>query len=175
MKLSILFIFLLLCSSVYGVATIADSSSSSAFERLKGLTGEWKGHYQWSGGRSGNGEIRAVYYITGKGSSVVENLTVGRSPVVTMTSVYHMDGDLLRMTHYCAAGNQPRLRANTISEGGAAVDFAIVDVSNLKRPGAGHVHKVGLEFIDSNRIRIRFVFIKDGVESTETVELERTS
>jgi len=56
--------------------------------------------------------MSASYYITGNNSAVVENLTTGGTP--NMTSVYHLDGADLRMTHYCGAGNQPRLKAERI-------------------------------------------------------------
>jgi hypothetical protein len=48
-------------------------------------------------------------YLTGNGSALVESLIMGGVP--TMTTVYHLDEADLRMTHYCGAKNQPRLKA----------------------------------------------------------------
>jgi len=45
-----------------------------------------------------------------------------------MTNVYHMDGPTLVMTHYCAAGNQPRLRAASGTSG--TIDFKTDSVTN---------------------------------------------
>jgi hypothetical protein len=152
---------------------LTQSKAAAGFEKLKSLVGEWQGRFQWSGGRSDAGEMNATYYLTGNGSAVVENLTIPDSSVVIMTSVYHLDGDFLRMTHYCAAGNQPRLKAIATDERGAVVDFELVDVTNLARPNTGHVHKVRLEFKDIDHLRILFTFLRDGRESLETVTLER--
>ena len=88
-----------------------------------------------------------------------------------MTSVYHMDGDVLRMTHYCAAGNQPRLRAT--SADGDVVSFELVDITNLAGPEAGHVNKSELYFKDENHITVRFTFVGHGSESYELIELRR--
>ena len=50
--------------------------------------------------------MNATYYVTGNSSAVVENLINESTPV--MTSVYHLDGRDLRMTHFCGAQNQPK-------------------------------------------------------------------
>lgn len=173
MKLSILVPFFVLCFSIYRVEATQDSSMISAFQQVKGLVGEWSGHYEWSGARSGEGEIKAVYYMTGNGSSIVENLTVSSSSVVTMTSVYHMDGDDLRMTHYCAAGNQPRLMALSFDKQGAAVDFEMIDITNLAQSYPGHVYKVRLEFQDKDHLIIQFTFKEETGDSIELVRLQR--
>jgi hypothetical protein len=55
------------------------------------------GSVEWSGARTEKGKMNATYYLTGAGSSVVENLTVNGTAL--MTSVYHLDGLDLRMTH----------------------------------------------------------------------------
>ena len=72
------------------------SDFHAAFDRLKRLEGTWdEAEY----GRVIN------YRLTGRGSALIEEF-VGDPP---MTSVYHLDHDELRMTHYCNAGNQPRM------------------------------------------------------------------
>lgn len=79
-----------------------------AFGWIKGLVGQWEGTVEWSGARSDKGQMGATYQQAGNGSAVVETLSIASEPL--MTSVYHLDGPDLRMTHYCAAGNQPRFR-----------------------------------------------------------------
>jgi hypothetical protein len=74
------------------------------------LAGDWTGTFEWTGGRKDSGKMNATYYLTGNGSAVVENLTIGGLP--SMTSVYHLDGSDLRMTHYCR-------RESTTTESGA--------------------------------------------------------
>lgn len=44
-------------------------------------------------------------------------------------SVYHADGRGLMLTHYCAQGNQARLRATSIT--GGRVSFSQIDATNV--------------------------------------------
>ena len=76
-----------------------ESSGASMFAQLKSLAGDWKGTFEWTGARTGKGSMNASYYLTGNGSALVENLIMEGAPI--MTSVYHLDGVDLRMTHYC--------------------------------------------------------------------------
>jgi len=126
------------------------------FERLKTLTGDWEGTFEWSGGRTGSGNVRVSYYLTGGGSAVVENLVMGGVP--TMTTVYHLDGSDLRMTHYCAARNQPRLRAVRFDEAQGSAEFAFVDVTGVGPKNPGHVEAFFVRLLDADRLNLRFTF-----------------
>ena len=86
-----------------------ESTSARALDQLKTLAGNWEGTFEWTGARTANGTMKAAYYTTGNGSAVVENLIMENATV--MTSVYHLDVADLRMTHFCGAQNQPRLKA----------------------------------------------------------------
>jgi hypothetical protein len=161
-----------LCLSVVGFTQAQESSGALALTRLRGLAGEWEGSLEWSGGRSGTGKVNATYYVTGNGSAVVENLIMGGVPtgVPTMTSVYHLDGADLRMTHFCAAQNQPRLRAHRIDLGQGIVELSFVDATNLPSQDAGHVHGLEMRF---DHIILSFIFHGGGQPSTERIELTR--
>ena len=148
-----------------------ESSGASMFAQLKLLAGNWKGTLEWSGARTGAGSMNASYYLTGNGSALVENLVMEGAPI--MTSVYHLDGADLRMTHYCGAQNQPRLKAGGVDLAHGAVDFGFVDITNLKSADAPHVHGLELRLIDSNHITVTFLFQSGGKESRERIALDR--
>jgi len=76
--------------------------------------------------------MAATYHVTGNGSAVIEELIVDGKP--SMTSAYHLDKDDLRMTHYCAAANQPRLKASSIDLSKNLIRFDFVDITNLASP-----------------------------------------
>ena len=141
-----------------GVARAQEQESPGPrmFERLKTLTGEWEGTFEWSGGRTGSGNLRVTYALTGGGSALVENLVMGGVP--TMTTVYHLDGSDLRMTHYCAARNQPRLKAVRFDEGQGSAEFALVDVTGVGPKNPGHVQAFFVRLLDPERINLRFTF-----------------
>jgi hypothetical protein len=147
-------------------------AAKKMLERLAALSGSWAGTFSWSGARSGAGNLTAVYQTTGNGSAVVETLLMGGSP--SMTSVYHLDGDALRATHFCAAGNQPRLRAVRLDQQAGTVDFTLVDITNLVDPAAGHVKQLRLKVGDPDRVEIEFEFgSATGPPAVETIRLQR--
>jgi hypothetical protein len=147
------------------------AAGEAALARLRGLAGEWHGSFEWTGARTDKGEMSASYYVTGRGATVVENLSTDGSPM--MTSTYHLDGADLRVTHFCAAQNQPRLKAEHIDVEGGAIDFAFVDITNLKSPDAPHVVSISLRLVDDDTLTIRFGFVGGGKKSEELISLER--
>jgi hypothetical protein len=152
----------------------APSGAGAVFlERLKTLAGEWKGRVQWSGARTDSGTMDVEYSLTGNGTAVVENLK--KDSTVVMTSVYHMDGPDLRMTHYCGANNQPRLKATELDEKAGVVRFSFVDVTNLAKPEAGHVSAAELQFRSDREITLTFTFSAGGKLSYERIDLTRAT
>jgi hypothetical protein len=149
----------------------AAQTGSEGFEKLKTLTGDWEGSFRWTGARNGFGSVQAKYYMTGMGSAIVEDLTMNSS--LAMTSVYHLDGTDLRMTHYCAARNQPRLKARRIDVVNGVLDFDFVDATNLSSPDKPHVNGVEIRWITVDRITIRFLFDAGAAHSQELLDLKR--
>ncbi len=143
-----------------------------ALDKIKNLQGKWKGTFQWSGHINASGKNIVEYHLTGHGSAVLENI-IAEDGTISMSSVYHLDGESLRMTHYCAANNQPRLIASDIGKKQKEITFEMVDISNLKHEKAGHVYGVKLEFIDKNNLNIIFKYISNDKKSVEVIKLER--
>jgi hypothetical protein len=135
------------------------------FDRLKALAGEWVG----TAGPPG-GEKRAAvvsYRVTAAGSAVVETLFPGTPH--EMVTVYHLDGGDLLLTHYCAAGNQPRMRA-LAAKGGDRLDFEFVSGTNMK-PDDLHMHRASLVFDGNDHLRSIWTTYDKG-QPTETVEFD---
>ena len=84
-----------------GTLLLAQSGPLGAFEKIKSLTGDWTG--KMSGGMAATSSFR----VTAGGSAVMQML--GEGTDMEMPTVFHMDGDRLMATHYCAAKNQPRM------------------------------------------------------------------
>jgi hypothetical protein len=154
------------------LAQAAAGDASEAFSRMRHLEGSWKGTLQWTGASSARGELSATYHLSGAGSALIEELIMDGKP--TMTSVYHLDhGDLL-MTHYCAAQNQPRLKASDIDLKRNLVRFDMVDITNLAAPDAPHVHGVVLRLVDADHVELEFATTQGkGKESVEHIALTR--
>jgi hypothetical protein len=67
-----------------------------------------------------------------------------------MVTVYHRDGEALMATHYCSMGNQPRMKASAPIPAGDSIAFRFVDVTNLKKPGSGHIKHLTVKFVDAD-------------------------
>lgn len=144
---------------------LGETKEGAAFDKLSSLAGEWQGTVAWTGQQPT--DISAHYYTTGNGSAVVEDLSNG------MTSVYHLDGTDLRMTHYCAAKNQPRLKATAFDNNNSGITFSFVDITNLSSPKAGHVQGIDMKFLAADHITIQFHFVSDGKVKDELLDLKR--
>jgi len=142
-----------------------EGAAGAAFDKLSSLAGDWQGTVAWTGEQPS--DISAHYYTTGNGSAVVEDLSNG------MTSVYHRDGTDLRMTHYCAAKNQPRLKATAFGADNSGITFSLVDITNLSSPEAGHVEGLDMKFLAADHITIQFHFVSHGKVKDELLDLKR--
>lgn len=108
----------------------APKPAAKAFDQIKALAGEWVAKL------SDGGERRVAYRVASAGTAVIE--TIGDDET-GMVSVYTLDGDRILMTHYCSAGNQPRMAAKVAPDAKTLV-FEFLDISNLKEPDAMHIH-----------------------------------
>jgi hypothetical protein len=90
-----------------------------------------------------------------------------------MLTVYHLDGDRLLLTHYCMAGNQPRMRAAAFNPESGELEFQFVDATNLAA-GAGHMHNAKLRLVDNNHLATEWQFYENGQRKfTESAQYTR--
>jgi hypothetical protein len=125
--------------------------TSVAFERLKTLVGEW---------RSDHGTETLSYELIAGGSALLERDTAPDRPA--MLTLYHPDGNRLMLTHYCMAGNQPRMLAKSFDAGTDELAFEFLDATNLAGPGVGHMHTVKIRFVADGRIETEWQFYEHG-------------
>lgn len=137
----------LLCAvPAWSAAQATSQPAASAFERLKALEGEW---VDADGAFGSKGAVAASYKVTGGGTAVLETFPVGTAG--EMVTMYHKDGNDLVLTHYCSAGNQPRMRARTFD--GKALQFEFEGGTNIDPTVTSHMHSVTIEFLGPDQIR----------------------
>ena len=123
---------------------IAESKAMPAFERLKTLAGSWQG-------KDEDGQpASATYEVTSGGTVVMEKLTPGKE--ACMVTMFHLDGDKLMVTHYCARNNQPRMRVENYDPKSNSLEFTYVDATNLLKPEDGHMHGLTMKFPDKDHL-----------------------
>ena len=147
------------------VAVHAQSAGDKAFEAIKALKGTWE-----SKAPDGTG-VASTFRTTAGGSAVVQ--MIGEGTEMEMPTVYHLDGNRLIATHYCAAQNQPRMVLEPGQEPTKTIKFKFLDITNLKSPDAGHMREVAFHFVDRDHVRQEWTYREKGVDKPEVFELVR--
>src|SRR6185295_5891918 len=151
-------------------APAKDTPAARMLSKIALLEGRWDGEFKWTEGRSGSGKMHANYYVTGMGLLINEHMTTETGGPY-MSSVYHLDGPDLRVTHYCGAQNQPRLRADHVDDAAGTAHFAFVDVTNAG-PKSGYVEEISINTPNRDSMQIIYVFKGNGPRAVEVVDLK---
>lgn len=146
-----------------GVSGSAQTSSQKALDVFKSMAGTWTG-------KSPRGESAEVTYrlLAGDTTVMAESNLGGER----MTSMFYIDGDNLRMTHFCPSNNQPRMIAK-ISVDGKSVLFDFVDATNLAGPQAGHMHRAQYVFVDADHYSEEWTWKQESKETRMHFDMQR--
>lgn len=130
--------------------------AKALFEKWKALAGTWE-----SGDKDGDGQPdwTVVYRVTAGGSAVMETLFPGTPK--EMVTMYTVDGDDFVLTHYCAMGNQPRMKA-VPSDVASRVTFEFVSGGNMKSRDEQHMDSLTAVFKDATHVRHDWTMWADG-------------
>jgi len=143
--------------------TSSPTDAQKAFATLKSMPGMWEG-------KTSQGDALQVSFKVTSGGSAVMSEIFGHEDMITM---FHLDGpQRLLMTHYCGAGNQPRMQGS-LSPDGKTITFNFVDATNLATPDAGHMQRVVLTLLDGNHHTEEWTFLDHGKETKEVFDLRR--
>ena len=145
-------------------ALMAQSDAQKSFDKLKTLVGTWEGK-----GAQGQ-TVRVTFRLTGNDSTLMSEIGAPEN----MVTMFHMDGDRLLMTHYCGAGNQPRMKALS-SPDGKSIPFEFLDVTGLTKSQPGHMKGlvVTLAYADHHSEAWTFQNQDGQSEMHEMFELQR--
>ncbi len=134
--------------------------AESAFEFLKSMNGTWQ--------RAGGGHDYGVkspfstFRVSGAGSSVVE--TIFPNDPNEMVTVYHMDGNDLLLTHYCALHNAPVMKFQKTNTPGE-IRFVFKGGTNFDPKVDMHVHEGYMKIANDKTIKATFTVYNDGKAS----------
>ena len=146
---------LLGCAAIHGANAKSDRSTgaAAAFSRLKALAGEWEADSQM-------GKVHVSYEVVAGGAALLERESSEKMPV--MLTVYYVHGDRLLLTHYCMAGNQPRMQAKRFDAATGELEFQFLDATNLANPDAGHMRSAKIRFADDRHFSAEWQFYENG-------------
>lgn len=156
-RIAIALLFVLFTSAAF-----AGPAAQQSFEELKALNGSWEG-------KEANGNVVQVDYRVTSGGSALMSEIKGKEDMISM---FNLDGDRLLLTHYCAAGNQPRMVAST-SPDGKTITFDFLDATNLATPDAGRMTRMILSMPDANHHTEEWIYSDHGKEMKKSFDLWR--
>jgi hypothetical protein len=144
---------------------LTQTKAAAGFEKLKSLAGQWQA-------KATDGQtVNISYEIVSGGSALMETLMPANEP--SMVTIYHLDGNKLLMTHYCSAGNQPRMHAAV--NGGAikTLDFTFLNATNMAKRSDGHMHHLTLNIQDRDHMMQVWTWRENGKDVQTTYYLQR--
>lgn len=148
------------------VTPATDAQRADLLDSMKSLEGEWT-----MVDDKGNTLTAAVFSVSSSGSVVREIMFPGQPH--EMTNVYHMDGPSMVVTHYCAGGNQPRMRARADSDP-AVIVFERDGVSNLTKPEESYMGGLTLNRKDADTLTAHWTsYVGDKESGVVDFELKR--
>jgi hypothetical protein len=141
------FVLAVILLSVSTVA-LAQSDAQKSFDQLKALAGSWEGRITTVPPQA---EVEGKYAlvslrVTSMGNALMHEVRIEGRMDDPITMLY-LDGQRLLLTHYCDAGNRPRMVART-SQDGQTVTFDFLDVVGSTQ--YGNMHDAAFTPIDAN-------------------------
>jgi hypothetical protein len=162
---SIRFLLSVVLLSLSTVA-LAQSDAQKSFDQLKTLAGSWVGTMD---GTPTHVSLR----VTSMGNALIHEMR-GDGKADDPITMFNLDGARLLMTHYCDAGNQPRM-VGTISPDGKTITFDFVDATNLLSSQMGHMQHVVFHNIDQDHHTELWQFaMNDGKQVGGLLDLTRS-
>lgn len=112
-------------------ASADEAPGHEAFETLKALEGTWHGTSS-----ADQKDATHVFEVSAAGTVVMETMFPDTDH--EMINMYHLDGDDLVLTHYCAGGNQPTMKLAKAE--GNTLHFDFTGGTNLDPDSDPHIH-----------------------------------
>lgn len=146
------------------ISACAQTDAQKAFDAIKNLPGTWEQ-------KGPDGKVLQVTFRTvSNGSAVMSEIVV---PGEDMISMIHMDGpNKLLLTHYCGAGNQPRMQAS-VSPDGKTITFNFIDGTSIDPTDSMYMRRMVLTLMDDNHHTEEWMFFNHGKEQKELFDLRR--
>ena len=150
----------------------AESDAQKSFDQLKTLAGSWEGRVTTVPSHPEmDGKIMQVTLrVTSMGNALMHEMTGTGRPDDPITMLY-LDNDRLMLTHYCDAGNRPRMTGK-MSPDGKAVEFEFLDAAgNMQH---GHMHHSVFAVLDANHHTEDWTFMQGDKLVRAHLDLQRT-
>jgi hypothetical protein len=159
-----------------GTVAFAQSltDAQKSFDKLKTLAGSWEGRVTTipPDANIEGKPMQVTLRVTSMGNALMHEARGAGRPDDPITMLY-LDGDRLLLTHYCDAGNRPRM-TGSMSADGKTVEFEFLDVAGSTQ--YGHMHHAVFTFIDVNHHVEEWTYMQPGDKPVRArFDLQRTN
>ncbi|MGD1024994.1 MAG: hypothetical protein ABR880_19585 [Candidatus Sulfotelmatobacter sp.] len=166
--------------ALVAATAFAQSDAQKSFDKLKTLAGSWEAHVTTIPPLPDMGDgaqAEVTMRVTSRGNALVHEMK-GAETLDDPTkydhpvTMFYLDSDRLYLTHYCDAGNRPRMAARSSADG-KTVEFDFLDVAgNLQY---GHMQHAVFTVIDANHHTEDWTFMMPGDKPVRAhMDLQRT-
>jgi len=173
-RIALSVVFVLIAATAFAAdATVAQSDAQKSFDKLKTLAGTWEGRVTTLPLQAEieGKPMQISLRVTSMGNAIVHEATGAGRPDDPITMLY-LDGDRLLLTHYCDAGNRPRM-VGKMSPDGKTVEFEFLDVAGSLQ--YGHMHHAVFTVIDANHHTEDWTYMQPGDKPVHAhFDLQRT-
>ena len=152
---------------------VQKSDAQQSVDQIKTLAGSWEGHVTTIPPQAEiEGKVMQVTLrVTSMGNALVHEMSGAGRPDHPVTMLY-LSGDRLLLTHYCDAGNRPRMTGK-MSPDGKTVEFDFLDIDGGTQ--YGHMHHSVFTTIDANHHTEDWTYMQPGDKPVQAhFDLQRT-
>jgi hypothetical protein len=146
------------------------SDAQKSFEKLKALAGSWEGTITTTPASAEvqDKHAQVTLRVTSMGNAFLHEIKIeGRQDdPITM---FYLDNDLLTLTHYCDAGNRPRMIGKSLPDG-KTVEFEFLDIAGNPH---FHMHHSKFTIVDPNHHVEEWTFMVGDKPVLARLDLER--
>jgi hypothetical protein len=148
----------------------SQSDAQKSFEKLKTLAGSWEGTLTTTppSPEAQGKRAQVTLRVTSMGNAFLHEMKIeGRQDdPITM---FYLDKDLLTLTHFCDAGNRPRMIGKSMPDG-KTLDFEFLDIAGNPQY---HMHHSKFTMVDPNHHIEEWTFMVGDKPVLAHFELER--
>jgi hypothetical protein len=144
----------------------SQTKPASGFDRLKTLVGTWEA------ASPQGGTLTNTIRLVSNGTALEEIFQSKEDD--QMVTLYTADGNRLAMTHYCAAGNQPRMETPVVTGDQKEFDFSFKGITNLMSPNSGHMQHLLIQIADQDHFTEQWTWSENGKDRITTIHFSRS-
>jgi hypothetical protein len=158
----------------------AQSDAQKSFDQMKALAGAWEGPVKVDppmAEMTMDKPLHVSMRVTSRGNALIHEMQEAGTPEDPTkydhpVTAFYLDNNRLLLTHYCDAGNRPRMVAKSSADG-KRVEFDFLDVAGDLQ--YGHMQHAVFTIVDANHHTEDWTFLMPGDKPMHAhFDLQRT-